>query len=125
QAATASTKPDKTYMGTVVSVNPNENTLEIKWLLFNKKFNTGSSCTVTLLDKPDATIADVRPGEKVVVGYQEANGVRVANSVTQEPMRYEGMVKAIDPTQHTLTLREHGMDKTFLISSDCKIVLRN
>jgi hypothetical protein len=39
-------------------------------------------------------------------------------------MGYEGMVEAVDPSMHTLTLRDHGMDKQFQIPNDCKIVLR-
>ena len=57
-------------------------------------------------------IGDLRPGQKVTVGYQDAHGVLVADRVTQQPMRDEGMVKAIDPATQTLTLHLGVMDKT-------------
>ncbi len=36
-----------------------------------------------------------------------------------------GMVKAVDPAAHTLTLHIGGMDKTFQIADGCGVVLRN
>ena len=119
-------KPEKTYTGTVTSVDTKEHVVSVeKWMLFNKKFNLGEECTYTFVDKGTGTMSDLRPGQRVRVGYQDAHGVRVADSVAQQPMRYTGMVKAIDPIQHTLLLHVHGMDKTFQIANDCEIVLHD
>src|SRR5580693_2518351 len=53
QPATAA-KPEKSYTGTVVSVNPQEQMLSVKgWLLSKKSFNLGDNCAYTLLDKND------------------------------------------------------------------------
>jgi Cu/Ag efflux protein CusF len=60
----------------------------------------------------------------VTVGYQEANGVPVADRVTQQAMQYEGMVKAIDPKAQTLTLHVGIMDKTFQVPAECAVTLR-
>ncbi|HEY2329725.1 MAG TPA: hypothetical protein VGI63_07925 [Verrucomicrobiae bacterium] len=124
QAATAA-KPEKSYTGTVASVDPKEHVLSVNgWVMFKKAFNLGEGCTYTLLEKNSASAADLRPGEKVVVSYQDVHGVLIADRVEQEPMRYEGMVKAIDPDKRTMTLRE-PMDKHLAIAEDCKIVLRD
>lgn len=123
QPATA-TKPEKSYTGTVVSVDPKENTLETRGFLFTKKFNLGDACTYTLLDN-SSTINGLRPGEKVTVSYQDANGVLIADRVEQQPMRYTGMVKAVDPAAHTLTLHIGGMDKKFQIADGCGVALRD
>lgn len=123
-AATAA-RPEKNYTGTIVSVDPQEHVLNAKGFLLSKKFNLGADCAYTLLDNGIGAIGDLRPGEKVKVAYQNADGVLVADRVEQQPMRYEGMVKAIDPAAHTLTLRLGGMDKTFQIANDCSVVLRN
>jgi hypothetical protein len=124
QAATAA-KPDKNYTGTVVSVDPKEHTLDVRGLVLSKKFNLGDSCAYALLDKPAGTMSDLRPGEKVAVKYQDASGVLVADRVEQKPMRYEGMVTAISPENRTLTVHVTGMDKTFHITDNCGIVLRD
>ena len=123
--ATATTQPEKSYTGTVAAVDPKENTLEVKGFMLSKKFNLGSACAYTLLDKGTGTAGDLRPGEKVTVSYLEAQGVLIAARVEQQPMRYEGMVKAIDPASHTLTLRVGGTDRKFQLANDCKIRLRD
>jgi hypothetical protein len=119
-------KPDKAYTGMVTSVDPKERTLSVKkWALGSKKFSLGDGSTYTLADKGAGAIGDLRPGQRVRVDYQDAHGVLVADSVVQQPMRYDGTVKAIDPTRHTMVLRGHGMDRAFQIANDCRVVLRD
>ena len=122
----AAAKPEKTYTGMVTSVDPNEHVLSVKkWMMLNKKFNLGDGCAYTFVDNSADAIGGLRPGQRVRVGYQDAHGVLVADTVAQQPMRYEGTVKAIDPTQHKLLLRVHGLDRTFQIANDCTVLLRN
>ena len=124
--STAAAKPElNTYTGTVAAVDPNEHVLSVKGWLLRKSFNLGGSCAFTLLDKSTATAADLRPGEKVVVSYQNVHGVLIASRVEQQPMQYEGMVKVIDPEKHTLTLRRSSGEKELQIPDGCKIVLRD
>jgi len=120
----AAARPEKSYTGTVVSVDPQEHMLNAKGFVLSKKFNLGTACTYTLLDNNSGAISELRPGEKVIVSYQNADGVLVADRVVQEPMRCEGMVQALDPATHTLTLRTHGMNRTFQIANDCGVELR-
>ena len=77
-----------------------------------------------MVGKPAGALGDLRPGQRVVVAYQESHGVRVADGVTQQPVRYEGTVTAFDPIQRTMTLHGRGLDKTFHIADGCKVVLR-
>jgi len=123
-AKATTAKPDKTYTGTVVAVDPNGRMLEVKGFLFSKKFNLGDSCTYTIVGKDTGTLGDLRSGQRVTVGYQDANGVLIADRVTQRPLCEEGMVKAINPAAHTLTLHLRTMDKAFRLPDDCAIVLR-
>lgn len=118
-------RPEKNYTGMIVSVDPKELTLEAKGFLLSKRFNLGAACSYAALDKASATAADLRPGEKVAIRYQDANGVLVADRVEQLPMRYEGMVKAVDPGAHTLTLHLRGRDESFQIANDCGVELRD
>jgi Cu/Ag efflux protein CusF len=77
------------------------------------------------VDKGAGTINGLRPGQKVTVSYQNANGVLVANRVEQKPLHHEGTVKAIDPAKRTVTLHHRAMNKTFRIAEDCAVTLRN
>jgi len=125
QSATAA-RPEKSYTGTVRFVDPTERVLRVQgWTMFNKTFNLGDNCAVAQLDKNPGTAGDLRAGEKVKVSYQDSHGVLIADRVEQQPMLSEGMVKAVDPAGHTLTLRLHGMDKTFQIAGDCNVLLRD
>ena len=124
QPATAA-RPEKSYTGTVVSVDPQEHTLNAKGFVLNRKFNLGATCAYTLLDNNTGKANDLRPGEKIAISYQNVDGVLVADSIAQQPMRYEGMVQSIDPVAHTLTLHLRGMDRTFHIGNDCGVVLRD
>ncbi|MGA9777195.1 MAG: hypothetical protein WBS33_02880 [Verrucomicrobiia bacterium] len=118
-------KPDKTYTGTIVSVDSKEHLLDVRGFPFSsKKFNLGDTCTYTIVGQDTGAVGDLRPGQKVTVGYQDAHGVLVADRVTQQPMRDEGMVKAIDPATQTLTLHLGVMDKTFQLPADCEVTLR-
>lgn len=123
QAATAA-KTDKTYTGMVISVNPNQSTLKVKGLLFSKKFNLGENCSYVLWNKPAGEMTDLRAGEKVKVAYQDASGVLVADRIQQEAMTEQGMVKAIDPATHRLTLRSGLMAKTIQVPDNCLVQLR-
>jgi predicted RNA-binding protein len=124
QTATA-VRPHKSYTGMVMSVDLKEHELSLKKWMWNKKFSLGDACTYTMAGNSAGTINDVRPGQRVTVGYQDTHGILVADSVTQEPMHFDGTVKAADLAQHTLLLRVHGMDKRMQIANDCKVVLHN
>ena len=124
---TAGASPEKDYTGTVTSVDRNENTLEAKDFLLGKKFNLGSGCVYSYLENTNGTEAGLHPGQKVTVFYRSMNGVLAADRVEQQPMRFEGRVKSIDPATRTVTVHEDGlgMDKQFQFVTDCKVVLRD
>lgn len=125
QAALAA-RLEKSYTGTVAAVDPKEHTLNVKgWTMFTKAFNLADNCTYSLLENNNGMSTDLRGGEKVTVRYQNAHGVLIADRVVQRPMRFEGMVAAIDPDKHTLTLHRRGLDKQLQIADGCKIVLRD
>jgi hypothetical protein len=124
QPATAA-KSENSYTGTIISVAPNEHVLTVKeWAFFKKSFNLGENCAIVQLDNPNAAASDLRTGEKVKVSYQDVQGVLIADRVEQEPMQYEGMIKAIDPNKHSITIHD-GMDRQLSIAENCKIVLRD
>lgn len=119
-------KNEKSYTGMVVAVDQKEHVLSVKgWAMMNKTFNLGQTCFYSQLDRNNATVNDLRPGEKVTVSYQDAHGVLIASRVEQEPMRFEGTIKAIDTDKRTLTLHQTALDKQLEFPADCKIMLRD
>jgi len=118
-------KPEKTYTGMVVSVDPKERLLDVNGFLFShKQFNLGDTCTYMIVGQDSGAVDDLRPGQRVTVGYQDANGVLVADRVTQQALRDGGMVKAIDAKAQTLTLHAGMIDKTFQLPANCTVTLR-
>ncbi|HWW03572.1 MAG TPA: hypothetical protein VNZ64_27965 [Candidatus Acidoferrum sp.] len=118
-------KPDKRCTGIISSVDPAEHVVTVKEFLQNRRFNLGNTCTYTFPDQNTGTAADLRPGQKVTVCYLSAQGVLVADQITQEPMRFVGTVAAVEPATHRLIMRRSLLDKTFQLGSDCAVVLRN
>jgi hypothetical protein len=118
-------QPEYNYTGQLVSVNSTENTLKIKGFAFGRTFNLGDPCACTLLGNRIGTPYDLRPGEKVAVTYQNLKGLLVAHCVKEQPMRYEGTARTIDPVAHTLTVRIHGTDKAFQIPDECNFFLKD
>lgn len=123
--ATARGSSEKSYTGMVTAVDLKEHTIETKGLLFNKRFNLGDTCQYKMLGQSTGTAGDLRPGEKITVTYQNSGGVLVADQVEQLPLRFDGTVKAIASDQHTLTVHDPGLDKTFQLANGCNIQLRN
>lgn len=125
KTAPAAKSDEKSYTGTVISVDPKEHVLSVKgWTMMNKSFNLGDNCAISQLDHNGATVGDLRVGEKVTVNYQDAHGVLIASRVLQVPMEFEGMIKAIDNDKHMLTLHQRGLDKQVQFPAECRITLR-
>jgi len=127
--ATPTAGPEKCYTGTVVTVDPKERRLSVKeWALSRKTFTLGDNCAYALLFTTVAnnhgTANDLRPGEKVTVGYQDAHGVLIADRIEQLPVKLEGTVAAIDPDKHVLALQRRGSDRDLSIGADCIVLLR-
>ena len=119
-------RPDKNYTGTIVFVDPKEYLLDVKGFLFStKEFNLGKNCSYTIADKDNGTVNDLRPGQRVELAYQDVHGVPIADRIIQKPMRVEGMVNAIDPATHRVTLSAAFRDKTFQLPSDCMVTLHD
>jgi predicted RNA-binding protein len=122
--------PEKMFTGTVSAVDLNEHTLKIQGtLLFAKKFNLGAACSYTFLGNPNGAEAGLHPGQKITVNYQNADGVLVADRIEQQPMRFAGWVKAVDPGARTVTVRPAGFEglgfgKRFEFADGCRVALR-
>ena len=116
-------KQDRTFTGTVKSVDPEQRSFAVQGMVFTKRFDAAESCSYSMMDPKAQSINGLRLGQKVTVGYENHQGVRIADCVTQLPMRFKGRVNAVDPIAHTVTVRHKALDKTFQVGSDCKMTL--
>src|SRR5208282_4283724 len=111
--------------GKVEYVNNDEHAVTVRGLLRLRTFELGNNCAVTRWDNTDGTIKDLRPGQKVTIGYRDVHGVLAADRIEQEAMRYRGIVKVMDPARRQLVLRSWNREKTFRLAEDCKVILHD
>lgn len=121
----AGQKKGKAYSGTVTVVDLTEKTVAVKGLLFSKTFNAADTCKVSLEDKPDASLDELRPGHKVSVHYQNAQGVLVASQIVQRNVILKGSITAIDPGERTLVVKGPAGTRDFTIAKDCDVILKD
>jgi hypothetical protein len=124
QAAAPPVK-EKEFEGKIVFVNAEEHTLTVRDWLRHRTFDLGGNCAITRWDNTTGAINDLRPGEKVTVGYQDSHGVLAADRVTQQAMRFHGIVKSIDPERRQLVMGRWDRNKTFTLAPDCKVILHD
>ena len=115
----------KTFKGMATRVDPAEKAVLVKGFWGTKRFNVASDCKVLMQDKADATLTDLRPGQRLEVTYERAEGVLVGHRIAQQNQTFTGFINEMDPAKHSLTLRRRGLDKTFEIAEDCKVILRD
>jgi Cu/Ag efflux protein CusF len=114
---------DKNVSGTIMSLDAGQKALTIRGVLFSKTFVLGDNCSMTLDDRTAMSLADFRPGQKVIVSYKDADGVLVADRLTQDRLFFSGEVTAVDPQNHQVTIRRHGSSKSFVIGDNCRVRL--
>jgi len=123
QTPASSAMKEKQATGKVERVNTDERTVTISSFLRHRTFDLGSDCTITLWNNADGSINDLRPGQKVTIGYQKSHGVLAADHVTQEAMRLRGVVKAIYPAQRELVIRRLDRNEKFVLAENCGVLL--
>lgn len=122
---TGATPKEKTLKGLALRIDPVGKTVLVKGFWGTKRLNVAEDCRVLSPEKSEAGLADLRTGQALAIHYQSVQGVLVAHQIAQQNLTFAGVVGAIDPANHTLTLRRHALDKTFQIGDGCKVVLRD
>ena len=115
----------KTFKGNVTAVDVPEKTVSVKGFFFTRTFNMANDSRVSLQDKPEASLAELRPGQRVDIRYENDNGVLIAKNIVQREFSYTGHITAIDPAARTLTLREGVTSRNLAIAPDCAVVMKD
>jgi len=121
----APVQKDKIFRGIVTAVDQREKTVSVKSFWGTKIFNVADSCTVSLEDQPAAPLAELHPGQKVEISYENARGVPVAERIAQHNMVFTGYINAIDPAKRTLTVKHGVFTRNFAITEDCAVFVKN
>jgi Cu/Ag efflux protein CusF len=110
------------FSGTIKSVDTEKRLLEVMNFWSTKSFSLADHCRVRLETKDAATMAELLPGHRVKVAFQEVEGVRVASEVAQHYLQYEGKVVAIDTDKGTLSVKRGWFSREFKVPKVGKIV---
>jgi len=116
---------EKSFNGNVTAVDAPDKTLSVKGFFLTRHFTSAADCKVSLEDKAVASLAELRPGDRVAVRYQNAHGVLIARDIVQHDLIYTGHITAIDPAARTLTLKEGIITHNLAIAPDCAVVLKD
>ncbi|MGD0017274.1 MAG: hypothetical protein ABSC38_07150 [Verrucomicrobiia bacterium] len=68
--------------GEIAAVDATAGTLSIKKGEATLSFTIAKDCKVSTADKKDATVTDLKVGDKVAVGYSEEAGAKVAHKIS-------------------------------------------
>lgn len=68
--------------GTLTAIDPGVKSFKAKALSGTNKFTVADHCAIVIHGKLDARLADLRPGDKLMVSYDEISGVKVANRIS-------------------------------------------
>src|SRR5690242_14193990 len=80
-AIAAGAESEKVWRGTLIAVDTQDKTVTAKKWYITRTFNVGDNCTIAALNKKDASLSDLSPGEKVRIRYQESQGVLLADRI--------------------------------------------
>lgn len=119
---TPETRHEKTWRGTLTEVNPQNHTIKCERWMVTEAFRVGDHCVVSAVDKRDAALSDLHPGEKVEIQYQNAEGVRVAERIAERELCYVGRVRYVDRKDRIVTIENKAFHKTFSFAGDCEVV---
>lgn len=121
-AADPTTSNPKSYKGTVKAVDEKEKTFAVGGFWSTRIFNAGDHCKVSMEDKPDAELKDLRPGQRVEVYYHAKDGVHVASQVMQKNLEFTGHIAAIDPASHSIKVKRGSVSEKFAAGDNCKVI---
>jgi hypothetical protein len=69
------------YSGTLMDIAPETKVIRVKSVFDSKKFLLGDNCAIVVGDKINGPLNELKPNNKVIVSYDEVNGLNVANRI--------------------------------------------
>jgi hypothetical protein len=78
-------RPGSTFVGTIEAIDAGTRTIKADGFAGEKKFCLADACQIVVGGQLDGGLRDLRIGERVVLNYENANGVLVADRIGEEP----------------------------------------
>ena len=72
------------FSGSVTAIDLDSRTVKAKTLLESKDFHLADHCAIVVNGQPNGRLADLRPEEKIVLSYDDINGVNVVTRIAPE-----------------------------------------
>lgn len=72
------------FSGSVTAIDLDSRTVKAKTMFESKNFHLADHCAIMVNGQPDGKLADLRPEEKVVLSYDDINGVNVVTRIAPE-----------------------------------------
>src|SRR5262249_36323750 len=91
----------------------------------SREFYVGSTCAIATPDHVNASLMDLRAGEKIKVHYQTQGNMRIAHRIEVVPLYLTGTVLAVDSKDRMLTVEEKLHHRTLRVARNCKVILAN
>lgn len=111
--------------GAIAAVNPANRTMTLKQFLRSRTYNLPSNCAISIGNKHDVTLADLKPGMDVDVIYKKSDGVLIASQVTQEQKILTGSIKSLDGQAHKFALENKAITHDFKVADDCQFLVND
>jgi Cu/Ag efflux protein CusF len=78
-----------TFTGELRAVNLEDRTVIAKSLFGTDTLHLAENCAIVINGKPNGHLSDLKLGDRMAFNYEEVNGVKVVNSIADEPMTQE------------------------------------
>ncbi len=117
------------YAGTVHAIDPKGGLVTMEeaplYQPFRapRTFHVASNCKIVLWNGHEGTLADVQPGDRIVVTYDRPNGSSVAYRIRDRDLATVGTVEAIDLPARTVKAKEESGEKSFAVGDHCRIMV--
>jgi hypothetical protein len=108
--------------GTVEAVNQTARTVTMEEPFHDRTLHLSQDCKIVLWNGKDGTLADLTPGNRVMVSYELPGGSPVAYRIHERTQTYVGKLDAIDLKARTVAASELWGNKQFNLADNCRIM---
>lgn len=111
------------FEGTVGLIDLDKHQLIVHQPGLDKPLVIAAGCNVILRKDRAGSLADIKPGDHVLVTYELPDGDPTARRIAQTSSEFVGRLTAINLDNQTLRARDTFADKKFNLADNCVIVV--
>lgn len=84
-----------TFTGELRAVNLEDQTVIAKSLFGIDTLHLAENCAIVINGKPNGHLSDLKLGDRMAFNYEDVNGVKIVNSIEDEPMTRESETASV------------------------------